>query len=151
MENERFKPKFDILYYSVLIFASIILIGVSLIGVIFDGALSVLFVTVPTTLLIGYFMLTTVFGYVELREKCVFVKFGFFASREIPYSKIRGTVIERKLYSDSMMSLKNSIEHLNIKHGTFDVTTVSVVDNAALAQKIEERKQREIASQTKEI
>lgn len=143
MENEKFKPKFDILYYSTLIFSAVILIGVSLIGVIFDGALSVLFVTVPTTLFIGYFLLSPVFGYVELREKCVFVKFGFFASREIPYSKIRGTVIERKLYSDSMMSLKNSIEHLNIKHGTFDVTSVSVLDNAKLAEKIEERRQKE--------
>ena len=143
MENEKFKPKFDILYYSTLIFSAVILIGVSLIGVIFDGALSILFVTVPTTLLIGYFLLSPVFGYVELREKCVFVKFGFFASREIPYSKIRGTVIERKLYSDSMMSLKNSIEHLNIKHGTFDVTSVSVLDNAKLAEKIEERRQKE--------
>lgn len=140
MENEKFKPKFDILYYSTLIFSSVFLIGVSLIGVIFDGALSVLFVTVPTTLFIGYFLLSPVFGYVELRERCVFVKFGFFLTREIPYEKIRGTTVERKFYSDSIVSLKNAVEHLNIKHGTFDMTTVSVVGNERLAERIMERK-----------
>jgi hypothetical protein len=50
-------------------------------------------------------------------------------TREIPYSKIRGFVKERKFYSESMTSLKNALEHVNIKYNSFDVVTVSVTDN----------------------
>ena len=41
----------------------------------------------------------------------------------------KGIVKERKFYAESMMSLKNAFEHINIKYNAFDVTTVSVVDN----------------------
>ena len=38
-----------------------------------------------------------------------------------------------------MMSLKNALEHVNIKYNAFDVTTVSVVGNRDLIKEINER------------
>ena len=35
------------------------------------------------------------------------------------------------------MSLKNALDHINIKYNKFDITTVSVVDNDDLIRKIE--------------
>ena len=91
-----------------------------------------------------YFLISTLFGYVELREKSVFIKFGFLLKKEIPYDKIRGTVKERRFYSDSMRSLKNAIEHVNIKYNSFDVVTVSVMDNDKLIEEIERRRVNQI-------
>jgi hypothetical protein len=90
-------------------------------------------------ILIAYFIISPLFGYVELREKSVFIKFGFIMSREIPYEKIRGFSKARKFYSDSMLSLKNSFDHVNIKYNTFDMISVSVTDNDLLISDIEAR------------
>ena len=76
-----------------------------------------------------YFLVSPLVGYVELRPDTMFIKYGFILKREIPYAKIREIKKERKLYSESMLSLKNAIEHVNIKYNNFDVTTVSVKDN----------------------
>ena len=76
-----------------------------------------------------YFLVSPLVGYVELRPDTMFIKYGFILKREIPYAKIREIKKERKLYSESMLSLKNAIEQVNIKYNSFDVTTVSVTDN----------------------
>jgi hypothetical protein len=76
---------------------------------------------------------------VELRENSIFVKFGFFVKREISYSKIRDAVKVRKFYSDSMISLKNSFEHVNVKYNTFDILTLSVKGNDEFIDEIKAR------------
>ena len=110
---------------------------ISIPTVIFIAAMTVisafapvsLFITIPVDLFVIYFLISPLFGYVELRQSSVYIRFGLIMKREIPYEKIRGAVKVRKLYSDSMVSLKNSIEHVNIKYNTFDIISVSVVDN----------------------
>ena len=47
--------------------------------------------------------------------------------------------IKLKWYSESMMSLKNAIEHVNIKYEGYNVTAVSVVDNAEFIEALNER------------
>jgi hypothetical protein len=84
-------------------------------------------------------MISPLFGYVELREESIFVKLGFFMKKEIPYNKIRDVEKTRKLYSDSMSALKNSLDHVNIKYNRFDVLSVSVVDNDDLMKRIKAR------------
>ena len=59
--------------------------------------------------------------------------------KSIPYSKIRGIELERKWYSETMMSLKNSMDHVNIKYNSFDVTAVSVIDNEELVSELKKR------------
>ena len=99
----------------------------------------VFFIAVPTFLFVAYFVLSPLFGYVELREDSLFIKFGFFLSREIPYSKIRRVERDRKFYSESMLSLKSALEHVNVGYGSFDVVTVSVLNNDELVRELELR------------
>ena len=75
----------------------------------------------------------------ELREHTLFIKLGFIMKREIPYAKIRGTEKQRKFYSDSMLSLKNSFDHVNVKYNRFDMISVSVVNNDEFVKNLEER------------
>jgi hypothetical protein len=99
-----------------------------------------LLIVIPVDLITVYFLITSLFGYVELRETGVFIKFGFFMKREIPYSKIRGLTKEKRIYSDSMMSLKHSKDHVNIKYGKFDIVSVSVKDSDELIKEINKRR-----------
>ncbi len=137
MEVKRYRPKIDRLFW--ILFASTL--AVTLLPVILCAIFSptTLFLTLPVLLFVLYFLISPLFGYVELRERTVFVKFGFILKREIEYTKIRGLVKGRKFYSDSMLSLKSSLEHVNIKYNTFDVLTVSVADNDALVEEIRAR------------
>ena len=133
---KRFRPKLDKLFWIISSILLAIVIGITVTAIFMPITL---WVIIPTDLFILYFVLSPLFGYVELREETVFIKFGFFLSREIPYSKIRGMSKERKWYSDSMMSLKNSLEHVNIKYNTFDMVSVSVNDNDELIRELAAR------------
>lgn len=133
----RYKPKFDKLFLWILIPTALLMLSVTVISAFF-GAVT-LFFTVPVTLFVFYFLLTPAFGYAELRESSLFVKFGFFLTREIPYEKIRGVEKARKFYSDSMLSLKNSLDHVNVKYNKFDILSVSVTDNEDFMAELEKR------------
>ena len=128
MENKIYKPKVDRLFYIIWIPTVLLLIA---------GTVITCFDIIPLLLMLSvdiftlYFLVSLLVGYVELRPDSMFVKYGFIIKREIPYTNIREIKKERKLYSESMMSLKNAIEHVNIKYNSFDVTTVSVTDNDA--------------------
>ena len=98
-----------------------------------------LLLMLPTDILTFYFLLSPLFGYVELRENTLFIKFGFILKREIPYNKIRGLIKERSFIAETMLSLKNSFEHVKIKYNSFDVITVSVIDNDSFIKEVENR------------
>lgn len=136
MEAVRFKPKVDGSYLWIFI-PTLILLAVATVFAALEPM--ALFVIAPADLFTLYFLISPFFGYVEIREEALLIRFGFFMKREIPYRKIRGTVKERRFISESMLSLKCAMEHVNIKYNTFDVTTVSVKDNDALIAEIEER------------
>ena len=138
MPTKRFKPKIDKLFLWIFIPTVALLLGIT-VGLALLSPLSVLFIMVPTDLFCLYFLISPLFGYAELREDTLFVKFGFFMKREIPYSKIRGTSFERKFYSDSMMSLKNSFDHVNVKYNIFDIVSISVVENEEFSAELLER------------
>ena len=135
-ENKIFKPKCDKMFHFIWIFSSALVIPLTVISAFEPLAL---LITVPADLLIAYFIISPLFGYVELRDESVFIKFGFILSREIPYEKIRGFSKARKFYSDSMLSLKNALDHVNIKYNTFDMVSVSVTDNDLLIEEVERR------------
>ena len=128
MDTKRFKPKIDKLFWWIAVPTAVFLVGMT-VGFAFLSPLSVLFIMVPTDIFTFYFLISPLFGYAELRKESVFIKFGFFMKREIPYSKVRGTSLERKFYADSMLSLKNSLDHVNIKYNTFDIVSISVIEN----------------------
>ena len=139
MEYKRFKPMFDKLYYLIWIPTSVLMIAMTVFAC-FEPV--VLFVAIPIDVFTFYFLITSLVGYVELREDSVFIKFGFIMKREIPYKNIRGITKERKMYADSMVALKNSLDHVNIKYNRFDMISVSVVGNDELISEIELRIKR---------
>ena len=124
MQEHRYKPLTDKLFYLLATFTLLITLTPTVIcGIL---APTTLFITLPILLFTAYFLLSPLFGYVELREASLYIKYGFIVSREIPYEKIRKIETERKIISPSILSIKNALDHINIKYNTFDLTTVSL-------------------------
>ena len=136
MSTKRFKPKYDKLFW--LVWAPTALIMLIATALSFVELVAFLLM-LATDIFTFYFLFSSVVAYAELREETLFIKYGFILKKEIPYSKIRGTEKARKWYSDSMLSLKNSLEHVNIKYNTFDFTSVSVKDNDAFIEELKTR------------
>lgn len=138
MNAKRFKPKIDKMFWWILIPTMTLLLGMT-VAFAFLSPLSVLFIMLPTDVFCLYFIISPLFGYAELREDALFIKFGFIMKREIPYSKIRGTSFARKFYSDSMLSLKSALDHVNVKYNTFDLVSISVVENEEFVTELLDR------------
>ena len=136
MENKKFKPLVDKYFYAIWIPMAVLMLALTAISLFEPTALIIMLATDAFTF---YFLVSSLIGYVELRGDTLFVKFGFILKREIPYCKIRSLVKDRRVYSESMLSLKNSLEHVNIKYNRFDVISVSVVDNDGFIKELEER------------
>ena len=136
MENKRYKPLIGKMFWVIWIPTLIFLAVVTIMSAAYISALLIMLATDIFTV---YFLVSSLVGYVELREESVFVKLGFFTTREIPYNKIRDVSKEHKLYADSMVSLKNSLDHVNIKYNRFDVLSVSVTDNDELIDMIKQK------------
>lgn len=132
----KFKPLVDKLFWIISI-PTVFLTTVALIISIVDTV--ALIITASVEIIVLYFLLSPLFGYVELREECIFIKYGLFLSKEIPYSSVRTVKKARRWYSYSMMSLKNAIEHVEIGFNRFDTTDVSVVNNDLLIEEINNR------------
>ena len=136
MNNKRYRPLIDKLFWIIWIPTLALLAGVTVIGFFEISALFIMIFVDAFTL---FFLISPLFGYVELRENSLFIKYGFILKKEIPYSKIRGIEKERRFYSESMLTLKNSFEHINIKYNRFDVTAVSVKSNDDFINELKSR------------
>ena len=140
MKVKRYKPKFDKFFFIIWVPTVLLL----LVGtVIAASELVGLLIMIFTDLFTLYFLVSSVVGYVELGENTLFIRFGFFITREIPYAKIRSLKKERRVYSESMLALKNSLDHVDIRYNSFDVVSVSVRDNDDLIAEIEQRMKTE--------
>jgi len=133
----RFKPKFDKLYYITSAVAVLLVLAAAVPVSVLDA--SALFIVLPVAAFVLYFLVSPLFGYVELREEEVFVRFGLILTRRIPYSVIHGAEKQRRFYADSMLSLKNALTHVNIKYNSFDVISVSVTENDLLMEELKTR------------
>ena len=134
---KRFKPLVDKMFYIILLTSIIPMAAMTVISAFSPISLVV---TIPVDLLVIYFIISPLFGYVELRDSTLYIKYGLIMAKEIPYAKIRGTVKARKFYSDSMVSLKNAMEHVNVRYNTFDIASVSVVGNDDFIRELEARR-----------
>ena len=56
--------------------------------------------------------------------------------REIPYTKIRSVKRARRAISYSTVSLKCDMEHIEIGYGSFDETTISLVDTDEFVEEL---------------
>ena len=136
MQSKRYRPKIGKMFYAIWIPTVALLTVATWISFAAPIGFAIMLATDIFTL---YFLITSLFGYVELREETVFVKFGLLTEKEIPYTSIRDVTKERKLYSDSMVSLKYTLEHVNIKYNRFDLVSVSVVENDELISDLMKR------------
>jgi hypothetical protein len=143
MKNKRYKPKVDRLYYLIMIPTMVVVLTPVILCAI--SAPMTLFLTVPILLFTAYFFITTLFGYAELRESSLYIRYGFIMTKEIPYGKIRGIERERRIISPSILSIKNALDHVNIKYNAFDVTTLSVKKSDEFIDDLNERCGKKLA------
>lgn len=136
MEKKRYLPLIDKLFFIVSI-PTLILVGAGFAISVYS--IPALIIMCAVALFVLYVLISPLFGYVELGESSLVIKYGFFLKKEIPYTSIRDITRERKFYSDSMLSLKNSLDHVNIKYNKFDITSVSVKSNDEFIAELEKR------------
>ena len=136
--QKRYRPLVDRLFWITTIIAVVLLLGVTVAVSFYPDGLAIAIV-LAVDILTLYIIISPLFGYVELRENTVFIKFGLILKKEIPYEKIRGVKKERRCYSESIISLKNALEHVDIKYDAYEVVTVSVANNDGLMEEIKKR------------
>ncbi len=137
----RFKPLIDKLYWIVFLPTASLMVGFTVLICLTPVPFAI-FTVAMADLLVLYFFISPLFGYVEAREDKVLIKYGLILRKEIPYSKIRSAARGRGIVSDSMLSLKNAMEHVVIKYNRFDVTVVSVKDNDGLLRALTEARSK---------
>ena len=137
METKRYKPLVDGFWLGIIIPIIAVMLAAIVLIIIFDPM--GLWIMIPTFLFVLYFLISPFFGCVELRKESVYIKYGFFIKREIPYKRIRDVAMTSGFYSESMLSLKCAREHVNIKYNTFDITCVSVVSNDEFVAELRQR------------
>ena len=136
METIRFKPKIDKLFYLIWIPTTVLLVVLTVLSI---TSLTAILIMACTDVFTFYFMVSSLIGYVELREDHLFIKYGFFLKKSIKYSSIRDIRSERTALSDTLFSLKSSLDHLRIMYNRFDYTVVSVKDNEKLSEEVKKR------------
>ena len=76
MKNKKYRPLFDRLYWSISIpTLLLVLVTTVLLGVLSSETL---FIMIPLSIFVLYFFVSPFFGYAELRETTLFIRFGFF-------------------------------------------------------------------------
>lgn len=136
MENKVYKPLFDKSFYIIWI-PTLILLAVA--TFISASAVVALLILIAADVFTLYFLFSSLSAYAELREDCLYIKFGFIIKREIPYSSIRGVKKEHKIIAETIFSIKNALDHVVIKYNKFDAVTVSVKENDSFISALEER------------
>ena len=137
MKDKRYRPLVDKLFYSLAVTTFLIVFLPTLICGILEP--NTLFIMLPIFVFTAYFFVSPLFGYVELRDDVLFIKYGFIMSRSIPYNKIRKIEKERRIISPAIMSIKNALDHVNIKYNTFDLTTVSLKECDSFLEELNKR------------
>ena len=133
MENKRYRPLVDKVFWWILIPTLILL---SVMTALAAAAPLALIIVLVADVFCLYFLFAPLVGYVELRENTLFIRYGCFLTREIPYERIRGLQRDRKFYSESMMSLKLALDHVNVRYNRFDVTALSVKGNEEFMEEL---------------
>ena len=135
----KFKPRADSLYLWIAVPTMILITAMFVLTCVFF-AVGAFIISVFTFAFTAFFLFSPIFfGYVELREEELFVDFGIFIKRSIPYSKIRAIEKKRKWYSDSMLSLKCAMDHLDIKYNSFDVISLSLCDEDRFLEELNKK------------
>lgn len=104
-----------------------------------DFSLGGFLVMLFTFIFMNFFVISPFFGYAELREEELYIKFGFFLRKAIPYSKIRAVEKKRDWYSSSLVSLKMAKDHLDVKYNRFDIVSLSIKDEEIFIEELNKK------------
>lgn len=126
---KKYKPKVDKLFYIMLVVINVISLAILIIPQLFYLSFESFIFSIIVILFINYFLISPLFGYIEIRETSIFIKYGIILKKEIPFNKIKKLELKKKWYSDSILALKCSIEHVDITFNSYDKTCVSVKEN----------------------
>lgn len=138
METKRYSPNFDRFYrLAIVLPTELVMLALTVTMAILEP--TSLFYDIPVLLFVNYFVISPMTGYVELREEGLYIRFGFFMKREIPYAKVRGIAKEHKFYADSMLALKGSLDHINVKYNKFDLVSISIKNTDEFIAELSER------------
>ena len=134
----KFKPKIDSYYLWILIFTELVLLA-ALVLCLVEFTLGGFFIMLFTFIFTSFFIISPFFGYAELRDGELYIKFGFFLKKSIPYSKIRAVEKKRRWYSESMVSLKMAMNHIDVKYNRFDVVSLSIKDEEIFIEELNKK------------
>lgn len=134
----KFKPKIDSYYLWILIFTELALLA-ALVLCLVEFTLGGFLIMLFTFIFTSFFMISPFFGYAELRDGELYIKFGFFLKKAIPYSKIRAVEKKRRWYSESMVSLKTAMNHIDVKYNRFDVVSLSIKDEERFVEELNKK------------
>lgn len=126
---KKYKPKVDKLFYILLVVINVISLAILIIPQLFYLSFESFIFSIIVILFINYFLISPLFGYIEIKETSIFIKYGIILKKEIPFNKIKKLELKKKWYSDSILALKCSIEHVDITFNSYDKTCVSVKEN----------------------
>lgn len=126
---KKYKPKVDKLFYILLVVLNVLSLTILIIPQLFYLSFESFIFSIIVILFINYFLISPLFGYVEIKETSIFIKYGIILKKEIPFNKIKKLELKKKWYSDSILALKCSIEHVDITFNSYDKTCVSVKEN----------------------
>jgi len=133
----KYRVKVDRLFFFIFIPLLLILLSVTVVLGVLDSV--TLFWLLPIDIFTLYFLISPLFGYCELREEGLFIRYGFIITRYIPYEKIRGIEEKRAFYTNSMLSLKCAFSHIDIKYNLYDVTSVGVRESDEFIRRLGEK------------
>ena len=122
----KFRPRVDKYYLWIAIPTEIFLIVMTVMTLVHFTLFGLIVMLIALALSSFFILAPIFFGYAELRDDELFVDFGVFIKRSIPYSRIRAIEKKRRFYSESMLSLKCAIDHVDIKYNRFDVLSLSL-------------------------
>ena len=134
MKDKRYRPAIGKMFWFTWIPLTIFLAAIVIISIKYPAGL---ILTIGVSLFCYYFLVSSLVAYVELKEESLFIKFGFFFKKEIPYKNIRELVKVRRFYTESFLAIKNTLEHVNIKYNKFDIVSVSVKNNDEFIKEVE--------------
>ena len=134
MKDKRYRPAIGKMFWFTWIPLTIILAVIVIISMEYPVGL---ILTIGVSLFCYYFLVSSLVAYVELKEESLFIKFGFFFKKEIPYKNIRELVKVRRFYTESFLAIKNTLEHVNIKYNKFEIVSVSVKNNDEFIKEVE--------------
>lgn len=135
----KFRPRVDAQYLWIAIPTELFLVVMTVMTLV-HFTLFGLTIMLAALAFSSFFILSPIFfGYAELRENELFVDFGIFIKRSIPYSKIRKIEKKRSFYSESMLSLKCARDHVNVKYNRFDVISLSLKDEDLFLEELNKK------------